>query len=130
MNWGSLGQLGTANRALARLGAKTTGRHFVLTPSLASAQLATPGTWGDLNLNLPILGSQAQHETITLANYTTEAGEKPYQCSWSGCTWKFARSDELTRHFRKHTGQKPFRCHMCQRSFSRSDHLSLHMKRH
>nr|CAD7573428.1 unnamed protein product [Timema californicum] len=57
-------------------------------------------------------------------------GEKPYQCSWSGCTWKFARSDELTRHFRKHTGQKPFRCHMCQRSFSRSDHLSLHMKRH
>ena len=58
------------------------------------------------------------------------AGEKPYQCTWEGCTWKFARSDELTRHFRKHTGQKPFKCHLCQRSFSRSDHLSLHMKRH
>lgn len=58
------------------------------------------------------------------------SGEKPYQCTWEGCTWKFARSDELTRHFRKHTGQKPFKCHLCQRSFSRSDHLSLHMKRH
>lgn len=58
------------------------------------------------------------------------AGEKPYQCTWEGCTWKFARSDELTRHYRKHTGQKPFKCHLCQRSFSRSDHLSLHMKRH
>jgi len=57
-------------------------------------------------------------------------GEKPYQCTWEGCTWKFARSDELTRHYRKHTGQKPFKCHLCQRSFSRSDHLSLHMKRH
>lgn len=49
---------------------------------------------------------------------------------WEGCTWKFARSDELTRHFRKHTGVKPFQCPDCERSFSRSDHLALHKKRH
>ncbi|KAL0203558.1 hypothetical protein M9458_001576, partial [Cirrhinus mrigala] len=49
--------------------------------------------------------------------------EKPYRCTWEGCDWRFARSDELTRHFRKHTGAKPFH-------FSRSDHLALHMKRH
>uniref|UniRef100_A0A8C9XK39 Kruppel like factor 8 n=1 Tax=Sander lucioperca TaxID=283035 RepID=A0A8C9XK39_SANLU len=57
-------------------------------------------------------------------------GEKPYHCTWEGCTWRFARSDELTRHFRKHTGIKPFRCTECDRSFSRSDHLSLHRRRH
>uniref|UniRef100_A0A8C9A5Q5 KLF transcription factor 8 n=1 Tax=Prolemur simus TaxID=1328070 RepID=A0A8C9A5Q5_PROSS len=56
--------------------------------------------------------------------------EKPYKCTWDGCSWKFARSDELTRHFRKHTGIKPFRCTDCNRSFSRSDHLSLHRRRH
>ncbi|KAL7981699.1 hypothetical protein Chor_010894 [Crotalus horridus] len=56
--------------------------------------------------------------------------EKPYKCTWEGCTWKFARSDELTRHFRKHTGVKPFQCPDCDRSFSRSDHLALHRKRH
>uniref|UniRef100_A0A3Q0SU54 Krueppel-like factor 7 n=1 Tax=Amphilophus citrinellus TaxID=61819 RepID=A0A3Q0SU54_AMPCI len=56
--------------------------------------------------------------------------EKPYQCSWEGCEWRFARSDELTRHFRKHTGAKPFQCGVCSRCFSRSDHLALHMKRH
>ncbi|XP_024258561.1 Krueppel-like factor 5 isoform X2 [Oncorhynchus tshawytscha] len=57
-------------------------------------------------------------------------GEKPYQCSWEECEWRFARSDELTRHFRKHTGAKPFQCVVCNRCFSRSDHLALHMKRH
>ncbi|KFO24684.1 AP-1 complex subunit mu-1 [Fukomys damarensis] len=43
---------------------------------------------------------------------------------------RFARSDELTRHYRKHTGHRPFQCHLCDRAFSRSDHLALHMKRH
>ncbi|EPY80508.1 Krueppel-like factor 3-like protein [Camelus ferus] len=61
---------------------------------------------------------------------TRVLGEKPYKCTWEGCTWKFARSDELTRHFRKHTGIKPFQCPDCDRSFSRSDHLALHRKRH
>ena len=58
------------------------------------------------------------------------SGEKPYRCSWEGCEWRFARSDELTRHFRKHTGAKPFECKLCERCFSRSDHLTLHMRRH
>lgn len=62
--------------------------------------------------------------------YYLLSGEKPYHCSWEGCSWKFARSDELTRHYRKHTGQKPYQCMLCQRAFSRSDHLALHMKRH
>lgn len=58
------------------------------------------------------------------------SGEKPYKCTWDNCTWKFARSDELTRHYRKHTGVKPFKCSDCDRSFSRSDHLALHRRRH
>lgn len=67
--------------------------------------------------------------TIT-NNCSYRLGEKPYHCPWEGCSWKFARSDELTRHYRKHTGQKPYECLLCQRAFSRSDHLALHMKRH
>uniref|UniRef100_A0A182TA93 C2H2-type domain-containing protein n=1 Tax=Anopheles maculatus TaxID=74869 RepID=A0A182TA93_9DIPT len=59
-----------------------------------------------------------------------QAGEKPYTCQWPECEWRFARSDELTRHYRKHTGAKPFKCIVCERSFARSDHLALHMKRH
>ncbi|TNN33177.1 Krueppel-like factor 5 [Liparis tanakae] len=61
---------------------------------------------------------------------TNLKGEKPYRCTWESCDWRFARSDELTRHYRKHTGAKPFKCVACSRCFSRSDHLALHMKRH
>lgn len=63
-------------------------------------------------------------------SFSLFAGEKPYKCSWEGCEWRFARSDELTRHYRKHTGAKPFKCRHCDRCFSRSDHLALHAKRH
>ncbi|KAL0589049.1 Krueppel-like factor 8 [Plecturocebus cupreus] len=76
---------------------------------------------------------QAGLELLTSSDLpasASQSGEKPYKCTWDGCSWKFARSDELTRHFRKHTGIKPFRCTDCNRSFSRSDHLSLHRRRH
>ncbi|KAK0081450.1 hypothetical protein PV326_007666, partial [Microctonus aethiopoides] len=77
-----------------------------------------------------VIKKSDENTLITAILMLRYRSEKPYQCTWEGCTWKFARSDELTRHYRKHTGQKPFKCHLCQRSFSRSDHLSLHMKRH
>ena len=42
----------------------------------------------------------------------------------------FIQKDELTRHLRKHSGDKPYKCENCDKSFSRSDHLQLHSKRH
>uniref|UniRef100_A0A3Q3AEZ0 Early growth response protein 1-like n=1 Tax=Kryptolebias marmoratus TaxID=37003 RepID=A0A3Q3AEZ0_KRYMA len=53
---------------------------------------------------------------------------RPYACPADGCDSRFSRSDELTRHVRMHTGQKPFQCRICMRSFSRSDHLTTHIR--
>ncbi|KAK7807056.1 hypothetical protein U0070_011418 [Myodes glareolus] len=58
------------------------------------------------------------------------SGEKPFTCSWDGCDKKFARSDELSRHRRTHTGEKKFVCPVCERRFMRSDHLTKHARRH
>ncbi|XP_021001281.1 early growth response protein 1-B isoform X2 [Parasteatoda tepidariorum] len=60
----------------------------------------------------------------------TPLHERPYACPIDSCDRRFSRSDELTRHIRIHTGQKPFQCKICMRSFSRSDHLTTHIRTH
>ncbi|XP_035864950.1 early growth response protein 1-like isoform X2 [Sander lucioperca] len=60
----------------------------------------------------------------------TPPHERPYVCPADGCDRRFSRSDELTRHVRVHTGQRPFQCRICMRSFSRSDHLTTHIRTH
>lgn len=60
----------------------------------------------------------------------TPVHERPYACPVDTCDRRFSRSDELTRHIRIHTGQKPFQCRICMRSFSRSDHLTTHVRTH
>ena len=60
----------------------------------------------------------------------TPPSERPYACPVETCPRRFSRSDELTRHMRTHTGQKPFQCRICMRNFSRSDHLTTHIRTH
>ncbi|XP_039217693.1 early growth response protein 4 [Crotalus tigris] len=56
--------------------------------------------------------------------------EKAFVCPVENCVRSFARSDELNRHLRIHTGHKPFQCRICLRNFSRSDHLTTHIRTH
>ncbi|KAJ7336614.1 Early growth response protein 1 [Desmophyllum pertusum] len=73
---------------------------------------------------------KAKRNNPTDGRSRTPPSERPYACPVDTCPRRFSRSDELTRHMRTHTGQKPFQCRICMRNFSRSDHLTTHIRTH
>eukprot|EP00069_Balaena_mysticetus_P001920 bmy_15773T0 len=86
-------------------------------------------TLGDL-MGLPPLPLCPHTDRCLSVLRLLRAGERPFACDWPGCDKKFARSDELARHHRTHTGEKRFPCPLCSKRFTRSDHLTKHARRH
>ncbi|KAI1241232.1 hypothetical protein IHE44_0009701, partial [Lamprotornis superbus] len=81
-------------------------------------------------LSQPVLmGPSVPQGTVMLVLPQPAVTQTPH-CNWEGCDKKFARSDELSRHRRTHTGEKKFSCPVCERRFMRSDHLTKHTRRH
>ncbi|PAA55926.1 hypothetical protein BOX15_Mlig027262g2 [Macrostomum lignano] len=37
-------------------------------------------------------------------------GERPYRCTYPGCTKAYSRLENMKTHFRSHTGEKPYCC--------------------
>uniref|UniRef100_A0A8C5X888 C2H2-type domain-containing protein n=1 Tax=Malurus cyaneus samueli TaxID=2593467 RepID=A0A8C5X888_9PASS len=55
-------------------------------------------------------------------------GEKPYKCQL--CDYACGNSANLKRHGRIHSGDKPFQCSLCSYSCNQSMNLKRHMLRH
>ena len=56
------------------------------------------------------------------------SGEKPYKCKV--CDQCFTVSSNLIMHMRIHTGEKPFQCNICAKQFAQFGNLQTHMRTH
>ena len=71
------------------------------------------------NCHMPGCGKEYSKASHLRAHLHSHSLVLPFGCEWPGCEKRFYRSDQLTRHSRTHTGEKKFKCSICEKAFSR-----------
>jgi uncharacterized Zn-finger protein len=107
-------------------GVKSSPHHHPYYNQVASRDVSTPCP----SSYQPSSSYVDQKQTRRTAATKKPKGKRDFPCTIPGCGKKFSRTDELKRHMRIHTGDKPYKCEKCLRSFSRSDHLRTHTRTH
>lgn len=63
---------------------------------------------------------------MTLKNVWKHTGEKPFKCEL--CDYSSADKCNLNRHMKKHNGEKSYRCEVCDYSSAYRSNIKQHMK--
>ncbi|EJD73389.1 zinc finger protein [Loa loa] len=69
-----------------------------------------------------------QKEISRLEEHTTNTPKTSFKCKT--CGKGFARSSDMKKHVRIHTGDRPFKCEICGKDFRRLWDLRLHKRTH
>ncbi|XP_061587374.1 zinc finger and SCAN domain-containing protein 31-like [Cololabis saira] len=75
-----------------------------------------------------VCGKSFRHKSFIERHYRTHTGARPYGCSV--CGKGFAQKGTLVKHLRVHTGERPYHCQTCGKRFSQSCSLLAHLRMH
>ncbi|KAF5978976.1 hypothetical protein FBULB1_5913 [Fusarium bulbicola] len=95
-----------------------------------TARVSSPhGPEAILEAELPthVIGSQGRPRRSKTAIVFERDSDGRYLCP--DCNKPFTNRDFLTRHRRKHTGDRPHMCDICGNAFSRGDVLKRHFRK-
>lgn len=52
-------------------------------------------------------------------------GERPFKCTFPGCTHAFTQKANLNKHMEVHSGIRRFSCHLCDHQFFTNYNLNV-----
>lgn len=85
-----------------------------------------PNDKEELNVTVPVVATAASRGVVTRSGRKTAQTKPKFQCD--ECDYSTPIRQNLLRHNFVHSGEKPFKCEICEKGFTQKGNLNLHRR--